>query len=279
MSQPTSYPMCLVVSTVSIFLAIPSPARTQVLFFDDFGGPSINPAFQTSLPNGANLGDGTGSCTYLGAPNFAFQNVSGASVIRLSNSLSNQQRVGWSTSTVFVVPDFRYELRFNTLTISSATSIDNLMEAWIIDADNLNRFDFAMTVAWALGGARDFRSGGTIDNSYLAQQYPFQSNTWYRLVFTGAASQNVRASLFADDGVTELIGSTFGHSAATFPNGFRLGFSQAMGFPGGTFPVDVAVDYMRLTSSVPEPTSLLLTVMGGTTLALLARRLGETSAA
>src|SRR5262245_45295817 len=100
--------------TLALVAARPAPAQV-VLFFDDFDGSTLNLAFQASLPNGAPQGDGTGSCTYLSAPNYSFGTVGGVSVLRLTNTLNSWQRVGWSTSTVFPVTDFRLEVRFNTL--------------------------------------------------------------------------------------------------------------------------------------------------------------------
>ena len=46
------------------------------LFFDDFNGPTLNPAWQASLPN-ANIAypifGNPQSATYLGAPNYSFK--------------------------------------------------------------------------------------------------------------------------------------------------------------------------------------------------------------
>jgi hypothetical protein len=49
-----------------------------------------------------------------------------------------------------------------------------------------------------------------------------------------------------------------------FHQGFSIGLSQAMHHPsGGPWPSDVAVDWIRVTNgSIPEPTSLILMLLG-----------------
>jgi len=238
----------------------PAPAPAQVtLFFDDFNGAALNPAFQPSLPNGAPLGDGSDPCTYLGAPNYSFGTLGGASVIRLTNTLNDQQRVGWSTGTAFPATNFRYEVRFNTLVQSPATSIDSFIETWLLDAADQSRYDFTEPHGGSFSAGRQFRAGSSIDGLFHSQPFDYQDNTWYRLDIQGTAGQDLRASLYADDGTTELIGYTLAHTAAAYPAGFRLGLAQSMGSPGSPYPTDVAIDWMRLTTTpVPEPSALLL---------------------
>jgi hypothetical protein len=69
------------------------------------------------------------------------------------------------------------------------------------------------------------------------------------LVIQATGSQNIRASLFADDGTTELVGQTLAYNASAFPNGFQIGLAQSVGVPNGAYPVDVAIDWVRLTTS------------------------------
>jgi hypothetical protein len=253
-----------VVALATIVLAaLGANARAQTtLFFDDFNGPTLNPVFQASLPNGP-LGSGGGNLTYLGAPNYSFGTLDGASVLRLTNTLNSRQRVGWNTNATFNASDFRLEVRFNSLVQSPTTSIDSFIEAWLIDNGNPSRFGFAGPHGQNFGTLRQFRGGSSIDGQYVTQAFNFTDNTWYRLVLTGGSSQNIRASIFADDGTTELIGQTFGFNASAFPSGFELGLSQATGVPGAPYPVDVAIDYVRLTTgAVPEPASGMLIVFG-----------------
>ncbi len=72
--------------------------------------------------------------------------------------------------------------------------------------------------------------------------------------------QNIRVSLDNDSG-TELIGQTLNHTAGAYGSGFEIALSQAMGFPQGTYPSDVAVDYVRL-NAVPEPGCVALSAIG-----------------
>jgi hypothetical protein len=245
---------------IILLMTFAANARAQTtLFFDDFNGPTLNPAFQASLPS---LGS-TIDVTYLGAPNYSYGTLDGASVLRLTNTLDTRQRRGWSTSSSFAVTDFRYEMRFNVLVQSPTTSIDRFLEAWLIDPADPSRYINAGPNGAQYGVVRYLSAISSIDGLSQSQPFNYQDNTWYRLVITRAANQNIRASLFADDGTTELIGQTFGFNASAFPAGFQLGLAQSTGVPGAPYPVDVAIDYVRLTTSaVPEPPTGMLIILG-----------------
>lgn len=246
----------LVVSAALIATAPTVIYADSVLFFDDFNGSGLNPAFQASFPNGP-LGDGGINLTYLGAPNYSFGTMDGASVIHLTDTLNNRQKRGWTTDTAFLAPNFRLEARFNVLVQSPTTSIDSFLEAWLIDAADPTKFSFAGPHGQNYGANRQFRSGGSIDGQYQVQSSSYVDNTWYRLVIEGKPGENIRASLLADDGATELVGRTLAYSASTFPNGFRIGLAQATGLPNGNYPLDVAIDWLRLTTAtVPEPSAM-----------------------
>jgi hypothetical protein len=71
-----------------------------------------------------------------------------------------------------------------------------------------------------------------------------------------------------DDSGTELIGQTLNHTESAYSSGFKIAFSQAIGLPNGTYPSDVAVDYVKLTTGFPpvimaQPTNQVV-VYGGT---------------
>jgi subtilisin-like proprotein convertase family protein len=222
----------------------------STLFFDDFSGPALQPTWQAVLPDNAPLaGYQIYPETYLGAPNYLFQTLGGASVLRMTNSLSPQTRRGWSSTSSFNTADFRYEVRFNTLDQSAATSIDAFIEIWMIDAANMNRYDLVCPYGANASSNRRFTAGSSIDNLYSNSAFSYQNNTWYRLVLASDAAHKIRASLCGDDG-TELIGQTFNHGVEAFPSGFRIALSQAIGVPAGPMPVDVAVDYVKLTSTL-----------------------------
>ena len=251
-----------------LLTAIPAMADTT-LFFDDFNGPTLNPVWQSSLPN-AKIAYLNTSATYLGAPNYTFQSLGGYSVMVMSNSMSDFQRRGWSSSTVFNPSVFTYEVRFNTLIQSISTSIDDFIEVWILDPTNPNRYDMVSLFGAAYSTQPQFAVGSSIDNSFGSQAFNYQNNTWYRLVIQDLPGQNIRVSLDNDSG-TELIGQTLNHNEGAYSSGFEIALSQGMGQPLGTYPCDVAVDYAKLTL-VPEPTSAVFTVAGSVLWAVMRRR-------
>lgn len=226
-------------------LVVNNNARTT-LFFDDFNGPHLSPIWQASLPN-AHIGVISDIVTYEGAPNYGFAMLDTNTVLRLTNTLSPLQRVGWSSVSNFTAADFHYEARFNTLNQSPSNSIDGFMEIWILDAANSNRYDIVSLFGGSYSADRRFFAGSSIDNSYQSPSFGYQNNTYYRLVLDAPPGQNIRASLHGDDG-TELIGVTLNHGASAFQSGFKICLSQAIGIPYNPAPVDVAVDYVSLTS-------------------------------
>lgn len=240
-------------------------------FFDDFSGPTLDSRWQASLPtmNVAEPESGsTQSTTYIGAPHYSFQTLGSDSVLRLSNTMSDHQRVGWSTTDTYSGP-FRYEVRFNTLN-QSGNSIDAFLEIGILDAANNSRYDITSPYGGDFSSSRRFTAGSSIDNSYNHTFFNYQDNTWYRMVLEGDPGQNLRASLLSDTG-TELAAFNLCHTAAAYGSGYRLFLSQALGEPGGQAPVDVAVDYARLTL-IPEPSSAALIILACGAIYLRRRR-------
>jgi hypothetical protein len=244
-------------------------------FFDDFSGPTLNHSWQASLPTmkvAEPFAGSTQNATYLGAPNYSFQTLGTDSVLRLSNSMGPHQRVGWSTTDTFSGA-FRYEVRFNTLNQSSATSIDAFLEIGILDAADTTRYDILSPYGAQFSSDHRFAAGSSIDNAFNETGYNYANNTWYRMVLEGGPGQNLRASLQSDSG-TELVGFNLGHTADAYGAGYRLFLSQALGepFPGSQFPVDVAVDFARLTL-IPEPSSAALIVCACAVFYLRRRRI------
>ena len=112
-------------------------------FFDDFNGPSLNPIWQTILPDATSgaLGTGVGgNAAYIGAPNYTFGLLGSDKVLNMHSAIGPFERVGWSSETNFPPDNFRYEARFNTLFLSSTTSIDGFFEIWIMNATNDNLY-------------------------------------------------------------------------------------------------------------------------------------------
>jgi hypothetical protein len=158
------------------------------------------------------------------------------------------------------------------MTQSSTTGIDELLEIWLLSADDPGKYDEVELSTPGYGSGRVFSAmnkivsvGGT-DTSF-----DFSNNTWYRMVLSGGPTSPVRASIFADDGTTELIGVNLGNTLGDLGSSFRIGLSQSMGLPGAPYPTDSAVDYLRLStpSTVPEPPSFALLALGCTAIGLL----------
>ncbi|MGO8926542.1 MAG: S8 family serine peptidase [Limisphaerales bacterium] len=221
------------------------------LFSDDFNGPGLNPMWQPALPNAGTGGGATPVETYAGAPHYAFGTLGTNTILRLSNTLNSNQRCGWSSATNFNAQDFRYEVRFNTLNQGAGVSTGGFLELWILDAVNTNRYDMVSVFGGTNGASQELLAGSSIDSSYNILPFNFQTNTWYRLVLTAPPNQGVRAEVLNDNGA-ELTGVSFGHGASAFSSGFKIVLSQfgvAFGAAStNAAPVDVAVDYARLTS-------------------------------
>jgi len=228
---------------------------TQAQFADDFAGPTLNAVWQPDLPNSAHSGsDANGTYsdteTYLGVPEYGFATLGTNSVLLMTNSLNTLQRVGWSTASSYTETNILYDVRFNTLTQSSTTSIDAFIEIWLLDASNPNNYDIISPFGGGYDGNKYFFVGSSIDGTYTPITFTYQNNTWYHLVLQCLNGQNIRASIYDDNG-NELAGETLNHGAAAFPAGFQLGLSQAVGQAGGVYPEAVAVGYARLNNNNP----------------------------
>lgn len=241
-------------STVLLFNGT---ARSQTIYFlDKFSGPSLNPLWQTNLPSPAYLGSFCPSvqlANYVGAPMFTnFTSLGSNSVLAMTNLMGPLQRVGWSLNTNFSATDFRYEVRFNSLTQSSSTSIDAWLEIWVLSTSNPTNYDITSPYGGCFGGCPYFFTGSSIDSFYSTLNYAYEDNTWYRVVLEGAPGQTIRESICDDTG-TELAGVNLQHGADAFSSGFTIALSQAIGCSGVPYPDQVAVNYALLTSSGPAP--------------------------
>jgi len=178
--------------------------------------------------------------------------LGGSSVLRLTNILNNAQRVGLSTSETFAANrPIRYEILFNTLTLSPSTSIDKFIGIWLIDAEDYSRYDKVALSAPRYGKERVFTADSSISNTGIDTDgvnldFTFSSNTWYSLVLEGSPNQDVTAILYDDSGKSILMRADLQHTLTAFPAGFRIGLSQSMGLPGAPRPTDVAINWVKL---------------------------------
>lgn len=240
------------IMTCAMSQFLPAARAAETVFYDDFLTSSSLSGWQAALPPGY-LAATNQVASYLGAPGFGFESLGTNSVMRLQNSLNNWQRVGWSGKAIIRSPDFRYEVRFNTLTQSASLSRDSFIEIWILDATNSSRYDLVSPHNRGLSPDRRFLAGSSIDGRVVDRTLNYTNDTYYRLVIDGSTNRNIRAAFLSDEGAV-LASYTFGHTAAAFGSGFRIGLSQAMGAPGGPAPVDVALDYAVVVSESVPPT-------------------------
>ena len=73
----------------------------------------------------------------------------------------------------------------------------------------------------------------------------------------GSPTQGMKVSILSDAGV-EIVSRTFTVSTDLFPNGFRVGFGQSTSTPNRAAPMDVAIDYARVTATPVATTPLVL---------------------
>ena len=226
-----------------------SSVHADTLLIDEFRGPALDPVWQASLPPAGHR-FGREEAIYQGPSRFAFETLNGRSVLRLHGTLGNLQRRGWSSSTVFAsdTPIY-FQARFNPLVQSATTGIDELLEIWLIDASDPTRYDILALSAPGFGSDRIFSSGSAVSGASLDTAFQYQANTWYRMIISGSPTHELRASIYNDAGTRELIGVNLGHTLKAYPSGFKVGFSQSMGFPNAPSPTDVALDSLRLATS------------------------------
>jgi hypothetical protein len=233
------------------------------LFSDNFNGPQLNPLWAPNLPN-VPVAQVSGTPeTYSGAPSYQLQMLGSVPVLRMNTDLSNYQRVGWSLNTNFPTGDFRYEVRFNTLTQSSTSSVDAFIEVWVLDATNFYHYDLVSLFGNSYATQPTFEAASSISGFRNSQSAGYQNNHYYRLVLRGGPTQNIRASL-CDDQDNELMGFDLGHNTTAYPAGFTIGLSQAVQYPITMAPTDVAIASATVTTTnSPHPATAVASLASG----------------
>ncbi|MBN8495130.1 MAG: hypothetical protein J0M00_27260, partial [Burkholderiales bacterium] len=215
-------------------------------FEQQFDGPALDPFWQ---PGNANL------------PPYRFETLDGASVLRWQGALGPQfQILGLdSSANADLSGGFTYEVRFNTLLQSAATSFDEFLGILISDVDNRSRYASVVALADANGAGRQLRSGTSSISGgagYENRPFAFADNTWYRLKLSAAPGGVLRAAVLADDG-SELVARDLGIGAEAFPKGALFSIYKYKSL-GGTVPSDVAIDWARLSTTPPAVQPLVL---------------------
>lgn len=75
-----------------------------------------------------------------------------------------------------------------------------------------------------------------------------EDNSWYRLVVAETDDQKYRASIYDDSLQNELVGVDLDLNRSFFQSGMKIRIVQSMGGAGGIFPVDVAIDWLKLST-------------------------------
>lgn len=200
----------------------------RVLFYDDFEGPTLNNVYKQ-----------TQNLFFTTTLEYSLEILDGYSVLRLKNQLDDNQKVGLEVDEVFEADSnpFRLELRFNPLVQSETTSIDGFLEVHLVPADNSAYYQLVL-FAGNFGRDRQF-NGIPVD---------IKDNTWYRLVVAQSSNQQYRASIFDDSMQNEIVGTNLNIEQDSFQSGIKMRIAQSMGAPGGIYPVDVAIDWIKLST-------------------------------
>jgi hypothetical protein len=83
---------------------------------------------------------------------------------------------------------------------------------------------------------------------FLDVPFNFRDNTWYRLVVAETGDQKYRVSVYDDSLRFELVGRPLKLDREFFQSGMKIKLTQSMGTPDGTYPVDVAIDWIKLST-------------------------------
>ncbi|WP_298233091.1 hypothetical protein [uncultured Azohydromonas sp.] len=252
-------------SAALVALALSSPVlAARELFFDDFN-TLPGSAYQTALPTAPwrFAGSDSNVAQYIGPSQAELQILDGATVLRMNDLMGNAQRKGWSTDKVFdTAHGLRLEVRFNTMVQSPATAIDQLLELWLIDSENIQHYAQGALLAPDYGRQRVF-SAITSQGGGTEFPFEFQDNTWYRFSLEASRGGIILASVEPDTGPNKFITIGVSQLLPEYQSGVRFGFSQSIGLPGTPSPTDVAIDYVRVTTApIPEPGSFSLYLAG-----------------
>ncbi|MCR5864424.1 pre-peptidase C-terminal domain-containing protein [Aquincola sp. J276] len=216
---------------------------------DDFDGPQLSADWQA--------GRGPTTLGERPLPAAVFETLDGATVLRLQNSVANGTLEAMSSRLLAPADNFRWEVRFNTLTQAPGVAWDEPIGLYLADAVDASRWTAVALRSNPDGQGRVFRSDARPFDGFGETAFDFANNTWYRLRLEGGPGQRVRAVLLDDQG-QELAARQFSFTTAAFANGLRLGLYQASTTGGSLARTDVAIDWVKLdsTPTVPQPLEL-----------------------
>ena len=188
---------------------------------------------------------------FVGPPTVQFATQGVDQVAQFATLLDPSTRAGFVTEPIVSGSLGRIEARVNAMTQDVAQS-GSIIELWLLDeADPASYVRLALTHdAQTLERALVLES--SVDGVTTAP-FQFVDDTWYRLRID-ADSSACRASVWSDDGSTELAETTFSHAMALLGDSFRIGLSQA---PDATIVkpvvINAAVDQVTALPAANEP--------------------------
>lgn len=199
----------------------------KILFYDDFDEPVLNSIYTPPKFVEKERMD------------YSLETLDGYSVVRFKNWLGDYEQKHLDIAAVFKVKSapIRFEARFNPLVQSRSTSIDGFLTFIFFSEDYSEMHQFGL-----------FAGNYGTDKNFLGLPLMLKDNTWYRLVVAERDDQKYRASIYDDSSQSELVGVDVNLERKFFQSGMRIRISQMMGAPEGTFPVDVAIDWIKFST-------------------------------
>ena len=216
-------------------------------------------------PNAGNGGSALPtSKTYIGAPNYSFGTLGTNTVMRLTNTLSPQQRCGWSSAPLSMARASATRSRFNTLKQGPAISTRRLhrnLAFWMRPIPTATTWSLLTGHQRQLPGAAWPAAASTTAYQH-ASRSATRTTRGIAWCWPARPDQNVRASRARRQRQLSWSGRLRPRRV-----GFQLGLQDSVSpnswvTPPERQPVDVAVDYARLTTGCPAKSTRPISAMG-----------------
>ena len=181
------------------------------------------------------------SSVFIGAPNFSFETVDGAQVLRLTNLLNPASRCGLVSTHTLEGSLGEVEARVNTL-VQNRQIIDGLFELWLVNPEDPGKYVSIMFHSGSYSVQRMVLCFSSEDGIYT-EELGYENNTWY-LFRISATSTVLRVSIWDGTGTTMLFAHDMSHTLSTLGDSFRIAIAQNMDSPDRAYTADSAVDHV-----------------------------------
>ena len=181
------------------------------------------------------------SLVFIGAPDYSFETVDGAQVLRLTNQLNPASRCGLVSIHTLEGSLGEVEARVNTL-VQNRQIIDGLFELWLVNPEDPGKYVSIMFHSGSYSAQRMVLCFSSEDGMYV-EEIGYENNTWY-LFRISATSTVLRVSIWDDTGTAMLFAHDMSHTLSTLGDSFRIAIAQHMDSPDGTYTADSAVDHV-----------------------------------